>query len=123
MTTVSNYSLCKGIYVHLWAEGINLTYSTIDYYIHNSSSGCYALTLLMISVFNLSNFSSSRFNSYLIPQPLIVNATSCWKMDWDELETNQQHFTALCHLLKEKVKTPLFPKSHFVPGIYLGKIT
>ncbi|KAK2154863.1 hypothetical protein LSH36_255g01008 [Paralvinella palmiformis] len=35
-------------------------------------------------------------------KPLVTKATSCWRIDWDELETNQQHFQALCHMLAEK---------------------
>nr|XP_045008523.1 meiosis 1 arrest protein isoform X5 [Jaculus jaculus] len=29
----------------------------------------------------------------------VIKPTSCWQLDWDELETNQQHFHALCHSL------------------------
>ena len=41
-------------------------------------------------------------DSLTFGNPLIVRRTSCWKLDWDELETNQQNFQALCHLLKER---------------------
>ncbi|OPJ81214.1 meiosis 1 arrest protein [Patagioenas fasciata monilis] len=35
--------------------------------------------------------------------PLIIRPTSCWQLDWDELEINQHSFHALCHsLLKRK---------------------
>ncbi|XP_061169714.1 meiosis 1 arrest protein-like [Saccostrea echinata] len=34
--------------------------------------------------------------------PLILQATSCWKLEWEELEKNQQHFKALCYILMEK---------------------
>eukprot|EP00058_Branchiostoma_floridae_P012071 XP_002597559.1 hypothetical protein BRAFLDRAFT_123135 [Branchiostoma floridae] len=34
--------------------------------------------------------------------PLVVTATSCWKLDWEELESNQTNFHALCHMLQEK---------------------
>ncbi|XP_072033026.1 meiosis 1 arrest protein-like [Amphiura filiformis] len=34
--------------------------------------------------------------------PLLVRATSCWKLDWEELEFHQQHFHALCHLLQKE---------------------
>uniref|UniRef100_UPI00398F820A meiosis 1 arrest protein isoform X5 n=1 Tax=Pristiophorus japonicus TaxID=55135 RepID=UPI00398F820A len=33
--------------------------------------------------------------------PLIIRPTNCWKLDWDELETNHQNFHALCHTLKD----------------------
>ncbi|NXH17238.1 M1AP protein, partial [Bucco capensis] len=31
--------------------------------------------------------------------PFIIKPTSCWRLDWDELEINQQSFHALCHSL------------------------
>ncbi|XP_072353971.1 meiosis 1 arrest protein [Scyliorhinus torazame] len=34
--------------------------------------------------------------------PLIIRPTNCWKLDWDELETNHQSFHALCHTLKKR---------------------
>ena len=36
-------------------------------------------------------------------QPYIVRPTVCWKLDWEELESNRQHFYALCSVLKERV--------------------
>ena len=36
-------------------------------------------------------------------QPLIMMPTACWKLDWEELETNSDNFYALCQLLREKV--------------------
>lgn len=41
-------------------------------------------------------------DSLLFGNPLIVRSTTCWKIDWDELEQNQQHFQALCHLLSQQ---------------------
>lgn len=29
--------------------------------------------------------------------------TACWKLDWEELEVNNDNFYALCQLLREKV--------------------
>ncbi|KAF1570459.1 Meiosis 1 arrest protein, partial [Eudyptes moseleyi] len=41
--------------------------------------------------------------SVLYGLPFIIKPTSCWQLDWDELETNQHGFHALCHsLLKRK---------------------
>ncbi|XP_038649089.1 meiosis 1 arrest protein isoform X4 [Scyliorhinus canicula] len=34
--------------------------------------------------------------------PIIIRPTNCWKLDWDELETNHQSFHALCHTLKKR---------------------
>ena len=36
-------------------------------------------------------------------QPYIVRPTVCWKLDWEELESNRQQFYALCSVLKERV--------------------
>ena len=35
--------------------------------------------------------------------PQILRPTTCWKLDWEELEMNQQHFNALCQILQDKV--------------------
>ncbi|NXM72505.1 M1AP protein, partial [Serilophus lunatus] len=41
--------------------------------------------------------------SVLYGLPFIIKPTNCWQLDWDELETNQHSFHALCHsLLKRK---------------------
>ncbi|NWT51959.1 M1AP protein, partial [Erythrocercus mccallii] len=37
--------------------------------------------------------------SVLYGLPFIIKPTSCWQLDWDELETNQHSFHALCHSL------------------------
>ncbi|XP_019411983.1 PREDICTED: meiosis 1 arrest protein [Crocodylus porosus] len=37
--------------------------------------------------------------SMLYGLPFIIKPTSCWQLDWDELEMNQHHFHALCHSL------------------------
>lgn len=34
--------------------------------------------------------------------PSFVRPTCCWKLDWEELESNQQAFNALCSVLYEK---------------------
>lgn len=41
--------------------------------------------------------------SVLFGTPYIINATYCWKLDWEELENNQLHFQALCHYLRDMV--------------------
>nr|XP_045008522.1 meiosis 1 arrest protein isoform X4 [Jaculus jaculus] len=43
--------------------------------------------------------SSGLCESLTYGLPFILRPTSCWQLDWDELETNQQHFHALCHSL------------------------
>ncbi|XP_021564487.1 meiosis 1 arrest protein [Carlito syrichta] len=43
--------------------------------------------------------SSGVCESLTYGLPFILRPTSCWRLDWDELETNQQHFHTLCHSL------------------------
>ncbi|XP_039189869.1 meiosis 1 arrest protein isoform X2 [Crotalus tigris] len=38
--------------------------------------------------------------SLLFGLPLVLRATSCWQLSWDELEANQQNFQAFCHCLR-----------------------
>ncbi|KAL7975865.1 hypothetical protein Chor_011780 [Crotalus horridus] len=38
--------------------------------------------------------------SLLFGLPLVLRATSCWQLSWDELEANQQSFQAFCHCLR-----------------------
>uniref|UniRef100_A0A8C4KHD3 Meiosis 1 associated protein n=1 Tax=Dromaius novaehollandiae TaxID=8790 RepID=A0A8C4KHD3_DRONO len=40
--------------------------------------------------------------SVLYGLPFIIKPTSCWQLDWDELETNQHSFHALCHSLLKR---------------------
>ncbi|KAM6441100.1 meiosis 1 arrest protein isoform 2-T3 [Liasis olivaceus] len=40
--------------------------------------------------------------SVLSGLPLVIRPTSCWQLSWDELETNQQSFQALCHCLRKR---------------------
>ncbi|XP_008145621.3 meiosis 1 arrest protein isoform X1 [Eptesicus fuscus] len=46
--------------------------------------------------------SSGICESVTYGLPFILRPTSCWQLDWDELETNQQHFHALCHSLLKR---------------------
>nr|KAF6329028.1 meiosis 1 associated protein [Pipistrellus kuhlii] len=46
--------------------------------------------------------SSGICESITYGLPFILRPTSCWQLDWDELETNQQHFHALCHSLLKR---------------------
>ncbi|CAM5110643.1 unnamed protein product [Eretmochelys imbricata] len=40
--------------------------------------------------------------SVLFGLPFIIKPTSCWQLDWDELEMNQHNFHALCHSLLKR---------------------
>ena len=48
-------------------------------------------------------------NCYLYAQlfglPMVLKPTSCWKLDWEDLESNTNNFAAVCKLLKERVST------------------
>ncbi|XP_030048395.1 LOW QUALITY PROTEIN: meiosis 1 arrest protein [Microcaecilia unicolor] len=46
--------------------------------------------------------SNGVCESVLFGLPLIIKPTICWQLDWDELETNQQNFHALCHCLLKR---------------------
>ncbi|XP_066929226.1 meiosis 1 arrest protein-like [Clytia hemisphaerica] len=60
----------------------------------------------IIAVFNLQpkNFVDigGVCESVLYGIPRIMKPTSCWKMDWDELENNQSQFNALNAYMKDK---------------------
>lgn len=38
--------------------------------------------------------------SVLYGLPLVLLPTTCWQLDWDEMEANNNLFHALCHTLK-----------------------
>ncbi|XP_056604852.1 meiosis 1 arrest protein [Triplophysa dalaica] len=40
--------------------------------------------------------------SVLYGLPLVIRPTSCWQLDWDEIESNHQMFHALCHTLETR---------------------
>jgi len=42
--------------------------------------------------------------SVLYGIPRIVKPTSCWKIEWEELENNQSYFNSLNQYMKEKVR-------------------
>ncbi|XP_014786353.1 meiosis 1 arrest protein-like [Octopus bimaculoides] len=46
--------------------------------------------------------SSALCESLIFGMPYILEPTSSWKIDWDELESNRANFQALCHILLEK---------------------
>lgn len=48
--------------------------------------------------------SEGLCESVLFGLPLVARPTACWKLDWEDLLTNQQHFTTLAKLLRERVR-------------------
>ncbi|KAI4871998.1 hypothetical protein NFI96_018497 [Prochilodus magdalenae] len=40
--------------------------------------------------------------SVLYGLPLIIRPTTCWQLDWDEMENNHHTFHALCHTLRTR---------------------
>ncbi|XP_037532776.1 meiosis 1 arrest protein [Nematolebias whitei] len=40
--------------------------------------------------------------SVLYGLPLVVRPTTCWQLDWDEMESNSSLFQALCHTLRSR---------------------
>ncbi|XP_071831211.1 meiosis 1 arrest protein-like [Apostichopus japonicus] len=55
-------------------------------------------TLKVIKLVKISGICES----VVFGVPLILKPTACWKLPWNELEKNQQHFQALCYLLQSK---------------------
>ncbi|XP_068927884.1 meiosis 1 arrest protein [Petaurus breviceps papuanus] len=61
-----------------------------------SAASCYRLRVIKALE------SSGVCESVTYGLPFIIRPTSCWQLDWDELETNQQCFHALCHSLQKR---------------------
>ncbi|XP_053485249.1 meiosis 1 arrest protein [Ictalurus furcatus] len=40
--------------------------------------------------------------SVLYGLPLVIRPTTCWQLDWEEMESNHQTFHALCHTLRTR---------------------
>ncbi|XP_077885092.1 meiosis 1 arrest protein isoform X2 [Ictidomys tridecemlineatus] len=70
--------------------------STLYQMASQSSASCYKLQVIKALK------SSGLCESLTYGLPFILRPTSCWQLDWDELETNQQHFHALCHSLLKR---------------------
>nr|XP_025040099.1 meiosis 1 arrest protein isoform X1 [Pelodiscus sinensis] len=64
-------------------------------------AACPATTLSKLQVTKALK-SEGVCESVLFGLPFIIKPTSCWKLDWDELETNQHNFHALCHSLLKR---------------------
>ncbi|KAI4546852.1 hypothetical protein MG293_003407 [Ovis ammon polii] len=71
-------------------------FSTLYQMVSQSSASCYKLRVIKALK------SSGVCESLTYGLPFILRPTSCWRLEWDELETNQQHFHALCHSLLKR---------------------
>ncbi|KAM6221194.1 meiosis 1 arrest protein [Rhynchocyon petersi] len=71
-------------------------FSTIYQMASRASSSQYKLRVIKALQF------SGVCESLMYGLPFILRPTSCWQLDWDELEINQQHFHALCHSLLKR---------------------
>ncbi|XP_031557539.1 meiosis 1 arrest protein-like, partial [Actinia tenebrosa] len=63
--------------------------------------------------------------SVIFGMPYILRPTVCWKLDWEELERNQQYCHALCHALQERdlmvlLKTKTDTKQGQQPSLPIG---
>ncbi|XP_034627995.1 meiosis 1 arrest protein [Trachemys scripta elegans] len=60
--------------------------------------------------------------SALFGIPFIIKPTSCWQLDWDELEMNQHNFHALCHSLRSALNSlevePRYNPLHVKSNLY-----
>ncbi|KAG6923977.1 meiosis 1 associated protein, partial [Chelydra serpentina] len=61
-------------------------------------AACPATTLYKLRVIKALK-AEGVCESALFGLPFIIKPTSCWQLDWDELEMNQHNFHALCHSL------------------------
>nr|XP_030733526.1 meiosis 1 arrest protein isoform X1 [Globicephala melas] len=71
-------------------------FSTLYQMVSQSSASRYKLRVIKALK------SSGVCESLTYGLPFILRPTSCWQLEWDELETNQQHFHALCHSLLKR---------------------
>ncbi|XP_070786219.1 meiosis 1 arrest protein [Enoplosus armatus] len=61
--------------------------------------------------------------SVLYGLPLVIRPTTCWQLDWDEMETNHNLFHALCHTLRSRdlfllLQVEPSQRSTAGPGVY-----
>ncbi|XP_019850609.1 PREDICTED: meiosis 1 arrest protein-like [Amphimedon queenslandica] len=84
----------------------NLTIQTGSSVVSQTQSSGRGSTTHTVPVYRLKSIGTVSCDgvceSVVYGSPCIVRSTCCWKLDWDELETNQQHFQALCYQLKER---------------------
>ncbi|XP_053384829.1 meiosis 1 arrest protein-like [Mercenaria mercenaria] len=57
-------------------------------------------------------------DSLVFGMPMIAQPTSCWKIDWDDLEKNQQLFKSFCHTLSIKEQAAI---AHSLPSDNITK--
>ncbi|XP_003773528.1 meiosis 1 arrest protein [Sarcophilus harrisii] len=75
-----------------------------------SAASCYRLRVIKALE------SSGVCESVTYGLPFIIRPTSCWQLDWDELDTNQQRFHALCHSLQKREWLLLAKEEPASPG-------
>ncbi|CAH3019570.1 unnamed protein product, partial [Porites evermanni] len=71
-------------------------------------------TVLSYPVYNLAAVKLVKTDAICESVPFIVRPTLCWKLDWEDLESNQQHFHALCSVLNER-GVALLAKTSYKP--------
>ena len=59
--------------------------------------------------------------SVLYGTPHILKPTTCWKLDWEELERNHHHFNALCQLLQSRVRKDQRDLFSNLCSLFIGK--
>ncbi|XP_067414946.1 meiosis 1 arrest protein [Emydura macquarii macquarii] len=64
-------------------------------------AACPATTLCKLRVIKALK-AEGVCESVLFGLPFIIKPTSCWQLDWDELEMNRHNFHALCHSLLKR---------------------
>ncbi|OWF49024.1 meiosis 1 arrest protein-like [Mizuhopecten yessoensis] len=75
-----------------------------------------SLPIFRIQVNGLMN-ASAICDSVVFGMPMIAQPTACWKIDWDDLERNQQTFQSLVHVLLEKEMVMMGQLENALPNI------
>jgi hypothetical protein len=71
--------------------------------ISGRSNSTYSASVPIYKLKAIGTLSSDGVcDSVVYGMPYIISSTLCWKLDWEDLETNQLKFQALCYHLKEK---------------------
>ncbi|EMP29825.1 Putative protein C2orf65, partial [Chelonia mydas] len=79
----------------------DVTVRTDDVNTPYQMAACPATTLYKLRVIKALK-AEGVCDSVLFGLPFIIKPTSCWQLDWDELEMNQHNFHALCHSLLKR---------------------
>ncbi|CAM2113787.1 unnamed protein product [Caretta caretta] len=99
----------------------DVTVRTDDVNTPYQMAACPATTLYKLRVIKALK-AEGVCESVLFGLPFIIKPTSCWQLDWDELEMNQHNFHALCHSLLSALNSlevePRYNPLHVKSNLY-----